>query len=556
MINPQKIKVIMYNRILYIAFSVVFTFIYQTSYGQVTDTIKPDLNFNQVEVVKSFEANLIEAKIQNVNPIQPKQEDYAPKFKYDITIVPLALKYPDPQIKPLAMNPDGPFVVKNGFLDASYAYLVNPRVHTGYSISKKDEFNVGGTFFFESLDNSKQNSLQKYLDGNVAVFGSKLVKENTELFATLGGDYRARNLYQVYDFEKYQDQTAKRSLLHMDAKAGIKNVESTNSGWNYETFVKLDNLVSTNTKADEIGFQTQGYLGKNIGEKSSLGLNASYDYIHQNVDTTRSISVIDATAKFRSAIGKLFFTIGGDIIYTNGKSSIFPHANFEYSLIQHTLQVFAGVKQNKFVNSLNNLSMPNPYFIPDNSALLASITQTYFGGIRGNYDFLKYEGQVGFKSIQDAALYDINAVDTRFYNVIYDDMHVFFIGGSIDFSFNEQMSLGGNFQQNIYDPKTESHAWYLPLIDLSSYFKWRLLENKLLFQADLYFATPSKYRDELGNIGNNTLRSELGMNLKYKFSDAFSAYIKAQNLLNNGYERFYGYPIAGTNFGAGIRVLF
>ncbi|MCB0660403.1 MAG: hypothetical protein KDC04_05685, partial [Saprospiraceae bacterium] len=95
-----------------------------------------------------------------------------------------------------------------------------------------------------------------------------------------------------------------------------------------------------------------------------------------------------------------------------------------------------------------------------------------------------------------------------------------------------------------------------PLIDLSSYFKWRLLENKLLFQADLYFATPSKYRDELGNIGNNTLRSELGMNLKYKFSDAFSAYIKAQNLLNNGYERFYGYPIAGTNFGAGIRVLF
>ena len=83
-----------------------FNLLFASVYGQVDST---KLDIKQVEVVKSFEANLEQANIVVVKPVSPAQKVFNPKYEYDISIVPLELKAPDPQIKPLAMNPDGPF---------------------------------------------------------------------------------------------------------------------------------------------------------------------------------------------------------------------------------------------------------------------------------------------------------------------------------------------------------------------------------------------------------------------------------------------------------------
>lgn len=92
----------------------ILFFVLPTILFSQKDTTKTDLKINQVEVVKAFEVTLEESRKTDVKPVIPEQKPYSPSYKYDISIVPANLKYPDPQIKPLAMNPDAPFKIEKG----------------------------------------------------------------------------------------------------------------------------------------------------------------------------------------------------------------------------------------------------------------------------------------------------------------------------------------------------------------------------------------------------------------------------------------------------------
>ncbi|MBK8886386.1 MAG: hypothetical protein IPN46_07450 [Saprospiraceae bacterium] len=156
-----------------------FNLLFASVYGQVDST---KLDIKQVEVVKSFEANLEQANIVVVKPVSPAQKVFNPKYEYDISIVPLELKAPDPQIKPLAMNPDGPFLVKKGFFHAGYGIKKNPEILGGYHWSKKDNYDAGIVLNYQSLDNSANVPYQKYSDAGIDFHGNYLIRENLKVY--------------------------------------------------------------------------------------------------------------------------------------------------------------------------------------------------------------------------------------------------------------------------------------------------------------------------------------------------------------------------------------
>jgi outer membrane receptor protein involved in Fe transport len=45
---------------------------------------------------------------------------------------------------------------------------------------------------------------------------------------------------------------------------------------------------------------------------------------------------------------------------------------------------------------------------------------------------------------------------------------------------------------------------------------------------------------------------DLGLGAEYRITDRFSAFLKLNNLLNQGYERWYNYPVQGLNVLAGV----
>ncbi|MBZ0243372.1 MAG: hypothetical protein K8F24_09180, partial [Bacteroidales bacterium] len=50
--------------------------------------------------------------------------------------------------------------------------------------------------------------------------------------------------------------------------------------------------------------------------------------------------------------------------------------------------------------------------------------------------------------------------------------------------------------------------------------------------------------------------TDLSLGADYRFSDTFSAYVQANNLLNQNYMRYYNYPVQGFQIHAGIKVRF
>ncbi|MEZ4911967.1 MAG: hypothetical protein R2774_14030 [Saprospiraceae bacterium] len=542
------------NIILTVSILVFYVFLSKLD-GQVIDTIKQDLDFNQVEVVKAFEANLADANIIHVNAPQPVVKPYNPKYNYDITIVPLPLKYPDPQIKPLAMNPDGPFKVRNGFLDASYSFLINPRIHTGYNVIKKDEYTLGGTFFFEALDNTKNSDLQSYTDGSLDLFGTKLMKENLELFASIGGEYRGRKLYFVHNpIDTTLD--GNRTLIHANGKLGLRSVEFSDGVLGYEASLILGNTVSKNTDVKESSLQLVGSLWYPVSSAFRLNFDGLYQLVTQNIDGGRESQIWNFIPMIKSNFGRFYFNVGVDLLGADSKTFIFPNVMVDYPLLGQTIQIFGGVKQSHFLNSLQGLSTYNPYFSPLNSDFKTSVSQSFFGGLRGEYNFIHYEAQIGVKSVKNMAMFLNDDADKRFFNIVYDDVNVVYIAGNLNFNFSETMSIGGKIQQNIYSTDIQDHAWHMPLTELSATYNWRLLDRKLDFSSEINFATPSKYLIDQTTIDNTNTKVDLNVQLKYHFSDRISMYVKGQNLLNNRFERYFGYPTVGLNAGAGIRVIF
>lgn len=50
--------------------------------------------------------------------------------------------------------------------------------------------------------------------------------------------------------------------------------------------------------------------------------------------------------------------------------------------------------------------------------------------------------------------------------------------------------------------------------------------------------------------------NELNLQVGYTFNDTFGAYLRVNNLLNQQYEMYYGYPMQGINIMGGVNINF
>ena len=100
------------------------------------------IEVNQVEVVKQFEAEIEEAEKIALQPVVVVPKSEKKKYKYDVTIQPLALNYPDPQIKPLSMKRDEPLESDQFYLKGGYGNLNNPLLKFRWATHGDDKYEI------------------------------------------------------------------------------------------------------------------------------------------------------------------------------------------------------------------------------------------------------------------------------------------------------------------------------------------------------------------------------------------------------------------------------
>ncbi len=523
------------------------------------DTTKTNLKINQVEVIKYFEANLEETQKIGIKSVLTVQKPFNPKYKYDITIVPAVLQYPEPQIKPLAMNPDGPFKVNKGFLQAGYGFRKNPELMAGYHFTKKDSYDAGFHLQYESLDNNHKNPFQQYRNSTADFYGSVMIKENLKLYGDVSTSWKRRYFYHT-DLQidsLYTEDQSSRDLNRYGIKAGITNAEPTKFNFNYDFQLGLDNLNLDNTNARENGVLAKINVEKLFNKNSTLSIDAKYDYTALNSKKALSISAATLKPVLKTKIKNLIIQLGANMLYSSdNRSSVFPEVYLSYGVAGPALQVFLGVNQDYYINNFRNVTSRNPYLSNELDSLVNTVSRKYYGGVKVQYSFITYQITAGIKDA-DRMMFLLNQKkDIRYFDMVYGDVNIAFVSGNIDFAINESISVGGWLTQNVFKLKGISNAWHTPNIEGNAYGRARLLNEKLELTADLYFGSKVTFLNMENQIEKSNALFDLNLEAKYSINQKFSVFVKGINLLDNTFERWYGYPSVGINGMIGTRIIF
>jgi len=519
------------------------------------------IEVDQVEVIKAFEAKLDDAqKISlspKVEPIVPVEKSY----DYSITIVPLPIDYPDPIIRPLAMNPDPVKPVSQFYSRIGYGDLNSPFADMSYHSKRGDELDYTISGHFYGADDSENIMFQKFYESDLNMNVGYRLGENHKLSIDLAGGYDQRNLYDtlVVNTNTITDEAeVQRNVPNIHAHFGIQNIEPTGANFNYgiglsAQYIQLDQML----EYSERGLGMDLFIENRLSSKFVLALEAdgAIENISYVTGESRERNAVSFNPGFRLALGNFQLDAAADIFIDDRQTSPFAKIRAAYSLSDNSLQLYAGVDQVAIANTLWNHYENNPFVSGFLEIDKTTLSQQYYAGLSGKLrDFVTFNFMAGYADVQDQFYYD-NFANFRMF-VKHTDMTNLFINANIEFNLTEKVSLGANVSQNFYDPEDIESLPNMPEFNYSGYSKIKFWEEKLVVSAELNLMDRIFYTDNFSTefLGNSQIDFSVGVD--FFITENVGLWVRANNLLDRAYLRFNGYPEFGRNFLGGLFVKF
>ena len=119
-----------------------------------TTFAQDELESGSVEVIRSFDARLLDSEKINLNPSLPNVDTTTKRLRYDVPIRILDIKYPPPLIRPLALVGDRLPPAYNGYLKGGGGFPNAFYGEAAYHIFAADRFDVGFNLAHRSANNS------------------------------------------------------------------------------------------------------------------------------------------------------------------------------------------------------------------------------------------------------------------------------------------------------------------------------------------------------------------------------------------------------------------
>jgi outer membrane receptor for ferric coprogen and ferric-rhodotorulic acid len=212
----------------------------------------------------------------------------------------------------------------------------------------------------------------------------------------------------------------------------------------------------------------------------------------------------------------------------------------------------------KFVkNTFRNLSAINPYLATMTSQENTRETE-FYGGIKAALgDHFNFSAKAAYINYRNLPLM-VN--DTLLENsfVISNETKAsnFRIRSDISYIKQDKFTVTAGLTLNGFTGlQVNTHAWHTVPIEITGALRWWAFE-KLLLKSDVYFYNGGKYRLKTGEARALPGASDVSAGAEYKINKQFSAWISANNLFNDRYQRWHNYEVYGINATAGILINF
>ncbi len=521
-----------------------------------------DLPTEQVEVVKDFNARLLDAERFLLTPKIPNTDTSrraAPPV--ELSDRQLQIQYAAPRIRPLGYRSEFNQEIYPGYARLGVGLPGAILVVGSYDFVNEESANFGLDIRHHSVDNNKNVENQRFANNNLGLHGNFY---SDAAFAVEGDLGYSRDFYYFYgyndlddDFDSdltYAPEDVRQRFSTIHGRAKIFNSELTVADFNYSAQVDFY-FMEDFYAARENGFDIELNGTKWFDEQHPLSVTLITDFTAYQDTGKQSLNNIFLQPNFTYHGDRFRAKIGANFAAHEDEFYIYPDAEVGINIIENILTAYVGTEGGLYKNNFRNLTDFNP-FMESRIQLENSFYNNFYGGIKGDFLDITYQAEIGYKTIDNLALFVVNNDSIPRFFTVYDTGSVASLSVQGTIPLFENLDLLGSFEQYAYTLENEDKPWHLPSTTLKAGAIWKLFDQKLRLQGELYVENGVPFKTEDGQTGSLNGLLDLTTIAEYQFTDNISGFVQINNLTNNRRQRWKHYPVFGTNGMIGISARF
>ena len=521
-----------------------------------------DLPTEQVDVIKSFDARLLDAERLNITPKLPALDTATRNQTYRIESRSLNVEYLPPKIRPLAMRGDALKQNYNGYTKIGAGFPRSFFIDGSYDIVTDENMDLGLNLFHHSTKSNNVEN-QRFSYSNVLADGTYYFDQGYAVNGKLG--YTVDNIfYYGYNaFNEAADSTifsfdkadVKQSFTTFDASGSIFNGERTVADFNYDAGFDFY-FMEDNFAARETGFAINLKATKWFSDAHPLTVELISDFTAYRDTARQTLNNFFLKPSYTYHSNIFTAKLGANIASSDDEFSFFPDVELNAQVVGSILTAFVGAEGSLQKNNLNSLADYNP-FINTRLDIRNTLYYNYYGGIKGNFQGIDYRAQVGYKTTENLPLYLSTGDSIPRFNVLYDTANIVSLKASVIAPLFEGFELTGTLTQNFYTLDNQEKPWHLPAFTLNVGASYTTLEDKsLTLRGEFYLENGVPFLNDAGESENLNALFDISVGADYAISETIGFFGQINNLANNKRERWRNYPVLGTNFLAGLTAKF
>jgi hypothetical protein len=524
----------------------------------------------EIDVVRAYKPVLAEAVKIRRSPDLTDIKNIKPKVSYNLMDKRLELNTDIRELEVQKIMQITPEELKNNYAKIALGNLGTTLAQLNLATGTDQALQAG--FNFNHLAQKGKLNQQNTSEQNVSVYG-KSINDKLILKGDLAYNRKSNYFYGIDDLNTFTNLNPAQQRFNLFvADADIyKRIAANDS--NKLALASKINAYHLNNYYDgsENAVTISAGLSKNL-QKFQAGANAIIDFT-----TTKDIgySINNHLFKINPYVkldGDRFRLTAG-INYVNEfgynqRIHIFPSASIDYVLIPDYLTLFGKVDGDVNKNRLREMVDINS-FLNINPLIKNTVEKLNIsGGVRGTII-----PNVGFKAMVKSITisdfqYFVNNVDAKQkFDVAYDNgnSQILNFTGEINAKFSDDFRIDTKVDFNQYDLKNEQYAWFNPSLKFNTTASVKIAQ-KFTLDGDFYYQGLTKAKALNRDLVTPTTIIEsvrtlpsfvdMSLGLDYAYNKKISAFVKANNLLNNAYQRYLYYPSFGLNVLGGFSYSF
>ena len=413
-----------------------------------------------------------------------------------------------------------------------------------YSIRADIHYRNQGFHYYgisDTLALGKDSIKQRYSDFGISGSYASHIKDSAKVNYKIGVGYN--NFQSQKPSEQNKDWKARENYFGITSTTWYKH--------NKETF------------AADLNLRYNGYR-YGIEDTSLTGIDTGIVLNNTIINLKPYITTFLQDNRFKAKIGvDLVFDI-----HNKTKVYVYPVAEVKYSMFNDIFIPYVGVRGGLDMVTFKSITERNEFVLPNLKLRNEQTPIAFYGGIKGTLSKrISFNAGIDFAYVRDKAFFVTDTLHTRgnAFDIIYDTLSITTIEASISYQLREKIKVDAIGRFFSYSALNNTRAWNLPRFQVILRGSYNMFE-KLMFNLDfsmeegrnaLVYADGEGVKQENGQFYKPLgFMADINLGIEYRYNKRLSAFLQANNLAAQGYQRWYNAPVQKFQILGGVTFRF